>query len=78
MSKQIVPQDEAEVKCDYDGCQEEVFREGLCWQHFMEEKLAEWNDQDAERETCLRGVGYVFGDPVDRTWYGCPIEEVCR
>jgi len=78
MSEQIVSQDEAEVKCDLDFCEEPVFREGLCWQPFCEEKIAEWDAQDAEREACAEGVGYVFGDPVDRSWYGYDVEEVCR
>jgi len=78
MSEQIVPQVEAEVKCDYGGCQEEVFREGFCWFHFIEKKIVDWDAQDAERQTCREGVGYLFGDPVDRAWFGHPVEEVCR
>ena len=64
MSEEIVSQDEVEVKCELEWCHEPVFREGLCWEHFCEEKIAEWDAQDAERRVSEQGVGYIFGDPV--------------
>jgi len=54
---------------------EPIFREGHCWEHFLKEKMDEWDAQDAERQTCLEGVGYVFGDSLDTGWLA---EEVCR
>lgn len=83
MSQRIVPQVAEEVKlCSYDGCDEEIYREGLCWEHFLEEKLQEWDAQDAERRAALEGVGYVFGDTwdpaLDGAWHGFPVKEVCR
>lgn len=70
MTEQIVAQEGTKVKCSYEGCEEPVFREGICWAHFMEEKLAEWDAQDAERQACWAGVG--------RGWRGYPAGEVCR
>jgi hypothetical protein len=70
-----VTQEEQKVKCDYDDCHEPIFREGHCWEHFLKEKMDEWDAQDAERQTCLEGVGYVFGDSLDTGWLA---EEVCR
>lgn len=57
MSEDIVARNETEVKCNLDFCEEPIFREGLCWEYFLEEKLAEWDAQDAERRVCLAGVG---------------------
>jgi hypothetical protein len=62
MPDQIVPRVKEEVKCGVEGCHEEEFRRGLCFQHFVEEETAEWDDRDAVRRTCLEGVGYVWGD----------------
>jgi hypothetical protein len=74
-----VTQNDVEVKkCELEWCDDPEFREGLCWEHFMKEKLDEWDAQDAERQACAEGVGYVFGDPVDRSWFGYSVEEVCR
>lgn len=70
-----ITQEPAEVKCDYDGCDESIFRERLCWEHFLEEKMAEWDAQDAERQTALEGVGYIFGDTLNTDW---PVREACR
>lgn len=47
MSKEIVPQNEQEVKCALDRCREPVYRDGLCWEHSVEKKIAEWDAQDA-------------------------------
>ena len=71
MSKEIVPQEEQEVKpsgeyilgdspgeCGYDGCREPAFRHGLCFEHFVAGETAKWDDQRAERATCLAGVGW--------------------
>ena len=67
---QIVSQDDQDVKeeeylfsdpseCDYEGCHEPVFRYGLCFTHFVAEEDRRWDDQQAEREACLAGVGYA-------------------
>jgi len=77
-----VPQETTEVKCIIEWCDEPEFREGLCWQHFCEEKIAEWDAQDAERQACQEGIGYIFGDAwdpaLDGAWHGYATEEVCR
>lgn len=70
MNEPIVAQEGTDVKpgyifgdppsegCSYDGCIEPVFRDsGLCWDHFIEEEDVKWDAQDAERETCLAGIG---------------------
>jgi len=57
MNEPIVSQVTVEVKCKLDFCEEPVFREGLCWEHFLKEKLADWDAQDAERQTCWAAVG---------------------
>lgn len=65
MCDQIVPQDELDVKCADEHCGEDVFRDGpLCLNHFVEVETAAWDDHDAERQAALKGMGYVFGDPV--------------
>ena len=76
-----IPQTDTEVKteheeCGYDDCHEPVFQEKLCWEHFCREKIAEWDAQSAERKACLEGVGYIFGDPVDRAWFGYAKEDL--
>ena len=38
MSKSIVPEANEKVKCSYEGCEEEPFRDGICWYHFIEEE----------------------------------------
>jgi len=58
MSVTSISQEEQEIKCGVEWCAEDAWRDGLCWFHFCEEKVAEWDAQDAERETCLAGVGY--------------------
>ena len=65
-----LPQKEQEVKqCADEWCHEDVFRDGLCFKHFAEEQTDLWDAQDAERQTALEGVGYVFGDPIlDGGW----------
>ena len=74
----IVAQEEQKVKCTLEWCDEDVFREGLCWPHFIEDKEMEWDNQDAERENCQQGVGYIFGDhPLDGAWWGDDAREVC-
>jgi hypothetical protein len=85
MSEKIVSQDEVEVKCTIEWCEEPVFREGLCWEHFLKEKLDEWDAQDAEattREANRESLNYVFGDgcepALDGGWHGYSVEEVCR
>ena len=73
-----IPQIATEVKCFNEGCHEPVFREGLCWPHFIEDKEMEWDNQDAEREASQQGVGYIFGDhPLDGAWWGDDAREVC-
>jgi hypothetical protein len=65
MLQQIVPHFAQEVKCEVEGCDEPQFRKsGLCYDHFVKEELAAWNDQAAARRMALEGVGYIFGDPV--------------
>jgi len=61
-----ITQDQTEVKqeCELEWCHEEVYRQGLCWEHFCEEKNEEWDNQDAERQASEEGRGYIFGDPV--------------
>jgi hypothetical protein len=45
-----ITQEKEKVKCSYDGCEELVFRYGLCFEHFTEEETERWED---ERETRL-------------------------
>jgi hypothetical protein len=78
MSSKIVPQDEVEVKCFVGWCHEAVFRDGLCWDHFIEEVNAKWDAQDAERQAALEGIGLVCGPALDGGWWGDPLEEVYR
>jgi len=52
--------------CAAEGCHEDVFRQGLCFEHFVAEETAAWDDQVAERRMVLASVGRIF--PV----------EVCR
>lgn len=59
---QILPQDEQEVKCADEHCGEDVFRDSLCLDHFIEIETAAWDDQDAERQMVLEATGYIFGD----------------
>ena len=74
-----IPQVATEVKCFNEGCHEPVFREGLCWDCFIADKEMEQDNEDAEREACLQGAGYIFGDhPLDGAWYGYNLEEVYR
>jgi len=60
----IVPQDEGKVKCADEWCDEDVYRDGLCFEHFVEAETQAWDDQDAERQVALEGLGYVWGDSV--------------
>lgn len=65
MSKQIIPQVEPQVKlCADEYCSEDIFRDGLCFDHFIKVETRAWDDEDAEREMALECVGYVFGDLV--------------
>jgi len=65
MLDKIVPQVEESVKCDIEWCDEPQFRSsGLCFDHFVQEELAAWNDWDAERQMVLESIGYLWGDPV--------------
>ena len=65
MVKRIVPRIEQEVKrCADEHCGEDVFRNDLCLEHFIEMETAAWDDHDAERQMALETVGYIFGDPV--------------
>lgn len=50
MLQQIIPQVEEEVKCSLEDCDEDVFRGGLCFDHFIEEELAAWNAWADEME----------------------------
>jgi len=52
MDNEIVPQEEREVKCSYDGCEEPVFRYGLCFGHFADEEMRLWED-DRETKICV-------------------------
>ena len=65
MLDRIVPQVEPQVKCADEYCGEDVFRNGLCLEHFVKIETAAWDDHDAEREMALEGVGYIFGDLVE-------------
>lgn len=67
MVGKIVPRIEQEVKrCNDEHCDEDVFRDGpLCLKHYVAEETATWDDEDAERQMALKGVGHVFGDPVE-------------
>jgi len=40
----IVSQEPQEVKCSYEGCEEPVFRHGLCFGHFADEEMRLWED----------------------------------
>jgi len=51
-------------ECADEWCGEEPYRDGLCFEHFIAVETAVWDDQDAERQMALEGVGYIFGDPV--------------
>ena len=70
MLGQIVPQNGHVVKdvleqeeCSLEWCHEPVFRAGsLCWDHFIAEATAAWDDWAAERRTALEPLGYIFGD----------------
>lgn len=64
MSTNIVAQSGDKVKCSLDECHEPAFRQGLCFDHFVEEETVLWDDQDAERQICLAGVGYIFSGEV--------------
>lgn len=65
MVSQIVPQNESQVKrCADEHCDEDVFRDDLCLDHLIAVDTAAWDDEDAERQAALEGMGYIFGDPV--------------
>jgi hypothetical protein len=71
MSEEIVSQEEQEVKqCDVEGCDEPVFREELCWEHFLQGVVGGWDAEEPEE------VDFIFGDPVDGAWFGYKPEEV--
>ena len=64
---QIVPQIESQVKlCASEWCDEDIFRDGLCFGHFVETATQMWDDEDAEREMILGTIGHIvfFDDPV--------------
>jgi len=62
-----IPRSEEEVKCSYDGCEEEPFRQGLCFQHFLQE------------QAYLEGTTCEWPEPVlDGGWWGDLVEEVCQ
>jgi len=44
-------------RCSYDGCEEDAYLYGFCFDHFVEEDTALWDAQQDERGTCLAGVG---------------------
>jgi hypothetical protein len=70
MSDTSLPQEETKVKCEVEWCDEDAWRDGLCWFHFCEEKIEEWDNQGAERQASEQGRGYMFGDPADINWFG--------
>jgi len=72
MSEEIVSQDEVEVKqeCEVEWCHEPIFRGKACWYHFLEDVINEWDAEEPEE------VDFIFGDPVDRDWYGYKPEEI--
>lgn len=49
--------DDHDNECSYDGCHEPVCLYRLCFDHLGEEEMTLWDAQQAERETCLVGVG---------------------
>ena len=65
MSKQIIPQDDQEVKCSAESCSVIVFRDGLCFEHFVTEEIAEQGAQEVAAEIALNDG-----------WWGYPLEEV--
>lgn len=73
---EIVSQEETKVKCEVEWCDEDAWRDGLCWEHSCQELIEEWDNQDAERQASKEGMGYIFGDPVDRSWWGYNPQEV--
>lgn len=77
MLDQIVPQAEEEVKCADEHCGEDVFRDGLCLDHFIEVETVGWDDYAAEREMVLGTVGPIvfFGD-LGSAWWGDSMGEV--
>lgn len=71
MSDTSLPQEEQEVKkCEIKWCDEDAWRDGLCWEHSCQELIEEWDNQDAERRASEEGRGYIFGDLVDTSWHG--------
>jgi len=48
MPDQIVPQVEEEVKCSLEGCDENVFRDDLCFDCFKTEQDMAWDDHADE------------------------------
>jgi hypothetical protein len=72
MSDTMIAQVETEVKqCELDWCHEPVFREGLCWYHFLEEVVDEWDAEEPE------GVDFIFGDAtLSDSWWGYDPKEV--
>jgi hypothetical protein len=62
--------------CCWPGCENET-EPGcpLCPECLKWERAEEAN-QDAEHQTSEQGVGYMFGDPVDRSWWGYDPKEV--
>ena len=68
MSKSIIAREARKVKrknvCCWPGCENET-EPGcpLCPDCLEWERMQEAN-QDAERKAVLKGVGYIFGDPM--------------
>jgi len=67
MLEQIVPQVKQKVKCTSKYCGEVVFRNGLCFDHFIEVETQTWDDEDVEQQMVLGTIGHVifFGDTVE-------------
>ena len=64
-----IAQEAVEVKpCSYEECQEDVFRDGLYFEHCVHEQAD-------------LGTGYPpsveFDAALDGAWYGYALEEVC-
>lgn len=64
----MIPHNARNVKeCINKGCDEPIFRDGLCFDCFVEVGTAAWDDEDIEREMVLGTIGHVifFGDPME-------------
>jgi hypothetical protein len=59
-----VPQEPTEVKlCSYEGCEEEAFRHGICFRHFLEE------ERDLDGTACIQPA-------LHNGWWGDSLSEL--